>query len=138
VRRGFLAGGLAVDAASDARYRAGFEKVLELVRTLHDGGIPIVAGTDGLAGFTLHRELELYVRAGIPAPEVWRIATLGAARVMHRDSELGSIEPGKLADLVVVDGDPTRNISDVRKPLWVVKDGLLFDAKAVYAAIGVK
>jgi imidazolonepropionase-like amidohydrolase len=65
-------------------------------------GVPVVAGMDGLAGFTLHRELELYVQAGIPPVEVLRIATLGAATVMHRDNELGSVTPGKLADLVVI------------------------------------
>ena len=138
IRRAFLAGGLPVPEGKDQRYRASFEKMLELVKVLHDSGVPIVAGTDGLAGFTLHRELELYVQAGIPAPEVLRIATLGAATVMHRENDFGSVAPGKIADLVVIDGDPTTNISDVRKPVWVVKDGLLFSSKDVYAALGVR
>jgi hypothetical protein len=138
VRRSFLTGGLAVREGMDDRYRASFAKMMQLVKMLYDDGVPIVAGTDGLAGFTLHRELELYVQAGIPAPEVLRIATLGGAKVMHRDSELGSVAPGKLADLVVIDGDPTTNISDVRKPVWVVKDGLLFSSRAVYQALGVR
>ena len=135
VRRGFLTGGLA--EAGSEKYVAGFAKMIELVHELHAHHIPIVAGTDYYAGFSLHRELELYTKAGIPNGEVLQIATLGAARVMHRDSELGSIKPGKLADLVVIDGNPLANISDVRKPVWVVKDGTLFDSKEVYRAIGV-
>lgn len=138
VRRQFVTGGLQVPDGMDQRYRDSFAKMLAVVKAMYDAGVPVVAGTDGMAGFTLHRELENYVRAGIPAPEVLRIATLGAARVMHRDDVLGSIAPGKLADVVVVDGDPTANISDVRKPVWVIKDGLLYDSRAVYAALGVR
>src|SRR6185436_18725721 len=105
VRRGFLIGGLPVDASNDERYRAGYAKMIEVVKALHEHGIPIVAGTDALAGFTLHRELELYNKAGIPNAEILQLATLGAARVMGRDKELGSVAEGKLADLVVIDGD---------------------------------
>jgi len=135
VRRGFLTGGLP-DSGSEKSV-AGYAKMIELVHELHAHGIRIVAGTDEMAGFTLHRELELYAKAGIPNAEILQLATLGAARVMHRDAELGSIAPGKLADLVVIDGDPVANISDVRKPVWVIKDGTLFDSKEVYRAIGV-
>src|SRR5204862_4012685 len=138
VRRGFLTGGLPVPEGKDQTYRDSFATMERMVKMLYDNGVPIVAGTDGLAGFALHRELELYVQAGIPAPEVLRIATLGAATVMHRDDKLGSVAPGKLADLVIVDGDPTVRISDVRKVRTVVKDGNVFDARAVAAAIGVK
>jgi imidazolonepropionase-like amidohydrolase len=86
----------------------------------------------------LHRELELYVRAGIPAPEVLRIATLGAARVMKRDAELGSVEPGKLADFVLVDGDPVARISDVRRTWMVVKGGVVYRPDELYAELGVR
>jgi len=130
VRRGYLTGGLPVPEGKDQTYRDSFANMLRLVRALHDAGVTIVAGTDALAGFALHRELELYVQAGIPAPEVLRIATLGAATVMHREDRLGSIAPGKLADLVIVDGDPTVSISDVRRVVTVVKDGNVFDAAA--------
>jgi imidazolonepropionase-like amidohydrolase len=138
VRRGALTGGLPVPEGKDQTYRDSFANMMRMVRMLYDAGVPIVAGTDGMAGFALHRELELYVQAGIPAPEVLRIATLGAATVMHRDERLGSIAPGKLADLVIVDGDPTANISDVRKVRTVVKDGVVFDAGEVGEAIGVR
>src|SRR5216117_4013781 len=138
VRRGFLTGGLPVPEGKDQTFRDSFANMVKLVRMLHDAGVPIVAGTDGLAGFALHRELELYAQAGIPAAEVLRIATLGAATVMHRDDKLGSIAPGKLADLVIVDGDPTVRISDIRRVRTVVKDGNVFDAAAVGEAIGVR
>jgi len=138
VRRGFLAGGLPVPEAMDQRYRDSFRNVLAMVKTLYDNHIPIVAGTDAMAGFSLHRELELYVQAGIPPAEVLRIATLGAASVMKHDDLLGTIAPGKLADIDIVDGDPTINISDVRRVVTVIKDGKVFDARAVAGEMGVK
>lgn len=137
VRRGFLAGGLPVPEGKDERYRASFRKCIDLVGVLHKAGVRIVAGTDDFAGFTLHRELELYVDAGIPAPEVLRIATLGAAQVMGKDGELGSLTPGKLADLALVPGDPTRDIGALRRIETVVKGGTIYDAAALYAAVGV-
>ena len=109
-----------------------------MTRALHDAGVPIVAGTDDLAGFGLHRELELYAGAGIPAPRVLQIATLGSARVMKKDKELGSIAPGKLADLILVDGDPSKNISDIRKVQVVIKDGTRFVVSELDQALGVR
>jgi imidazolonepropionase-like amidohydrolase len=118
-------------------YRDSFRNVLAMVKALYDNHIPIVAGTDAMAGFSLHRELELYVQAGIPPAEVLRIATLGAASVMKHDDLLGSIAAGKLADLDIIDGDPSTNISDIRRVVTVIKDGKIFDARAVAAEIGV-
>jgi cytosine/adenosine deaminase-related metal-dependent hydrolase len=138
VRRGFLVGGLPVPEGKDQRYRDAQRATLRMAKLLYDSGIPIVAGTDGLAGFTLHRELELYVQAGIPAPEVLRIATLGAARVARRDRELGSIAPGKLADVVLVEGDPAQRISDIRRTQLVIKDGQVFEPAALYRALGIQ
>jgi len=138
VRREFLAGGLPVPEGKDARYHESQLATLRMTKLLYDSGIPIVAGTDGLPGFTLHRELELYAQAGISPPEVLRIATLGAARVAHKDKELGSITPGKLADLVLIDGDPAKRISDVRRTALVMKDGALYEPAALYKALGVK
>ena len=109
-----------------------------MTKLLYDSGITIVAGTDGLPGFTLHRELELYAQAGIPTPEVLRIATLGAARVARRDKELGSITPGKLADMVLVDGDPVKRIGDLRRTALVIKDGAIYEPAALYKALGIK
>lgn len=138
VRRGFLGGGLPASGGLDQRYRDSFQQMLKMTKALYDAGVPIVAGTDGFAGFYLHRELELYVQAGIPAPEVLQVATLGAARVMKRDQELGSIAPGKLADVILVDGDPSARISDIRRVQAVVKDGVLYQSADLDRALGVK
>lgn len=138
VRRGFLGGGLPVSDGLDQRYRDSFQQMLKMTKALYDAGIPIVAGTDDLAGFYLHHELELYVQAGIPAPKVLQLATLGAARVMKRDSELGSIAAGKLADVILIDGDPSLHISDVRKVQTVVKDGVLYHVADLDRALGIK
>ncbi|MBZ5492728.1 MAG: amidohydrolase family protein [Acidobacteriia bacterium] len=137
VRRGFLYGGLPVPAGQDQRYQDSFQRMLDMAKAFYDSGVPIVAGTDSLAGFALHRELELYVKAGIPAPKVLQLATLGAARVVKRDGELGSIAPGKLADVILVDGDPATHISDIRRVKTVVKDGIVFQVADMDKALGV-
>lgn len=138
VRRAQLAGGLPKPEGMEQRYRDSFRNMLRMVRALYDAGVTIVAGTDAMAGFALHRELELYVDAGIPAPDVLRIATLGAAEVARRDRDLGTIAPGKLADLILVNGDPVARISDIRRVVLTIKDGVVYDPAELYRAIGVK
>ena len=138
VRRYLLAGGLPVPEGKDERYRESSKALLKMIKLLYDSGVTLVAGTDATPGFALHRELELYAEAGIPAPEVLRIATIGAARVAKRDGDLGSVTPGKLADLILVEGDPARRISDIRRVSLVVKDGAVYDTAALYKAIGVR
>lgn len=138
VRRQFLTGGLPVPEGMDARYRASFQKMLDAVATLHRSGVTIVAGTDALPGFTLHRELELYAQAGIPNADVLRIATLIPARILNREKDLGTIEPGKLADFIVVDGDPLANISDIRRVVRVVKDGKVYEPAELNREVGVR
>lgn len=138
IRRGFFYGGLEVPDGMDQRYQDSFRQMLKMTRVLYDAGIPIEAGTDSLAGFGLHRELELDEQAGIPAARVLQLATLGAARIMNRDQELGSIASGKLADLILVEGDPSLHVSDIRKVRLVIKNGVLFKSADLYRAIGVK
>jgi hypothetical protein len=138
VRRALLGGALQAPAGMADRYRQSFKAMLALVKALDDAGITIEAGTDALVGFTLHRELELYNEAGIPAAKVLRLATLGAAHVLGKDNELGSIEPNKKADFILVDGDPVTHISDIRRVMLTVKDGVVFDPAELYKTIGVK
>ena len=121
-----------------ATYRASWERVLEFVGRMHRAGIPFVAGTDEIAGFTLHRELELFVQAGLTPAEALGIATWNGALYCGLSSELGSIERGKKADLILIDGDPTRNISDIRRISLVMKEGVVFHPAEVYEAVGVK
>jgi imidazolonepropionase-like amidohydrolase len=138
VRRELLTGGFQVPEGKDQQYRASAEALLHMVKRLYDAKIMLVAGTDGMPGFTLHRELEMYVQAGIPAADALRIATLNGAKVLKRDAELGSIAPGKLADLILVDGDPVRRISDIRNTDLVIKDGKLYEPAALYRSFGVQ
>jgi imidazolonepropionase-like amidohydrolase len=134
--RAAKSGGLADTPEKRALYRQSFEVGLKLLKRLHDGGVLIVPGTDGIAGLMLPRELELYVQAGIPAVEVLRMATLDPARMMKRDAELGSVDPGKLADLILVEGDPSADIGALRRLDLVVKDGVLYDPRRIDQAIG--
>ncbi|MBZ5588381.1 MAG: amidohydrolase family protein, partial [Acidobacteriia bacterium] len=138
VRRGFLGGGLPVPEGKDALYRDAFRSMLAMVKAQVDAGIPMVAGTDAMAGFTLPRELELWVEAGIPSAKVLQIATLGGARVMKLDRELGSVARGKLADLIVVDGDPVADIHALRRVETVVKGGVVYSVPALDRALGVQ
>ncbi|MGZ4875312.1 MAG: amidohydrolase family protein [Candidatus Angelobacter sp.] len=137
VRRGFLYGGLQVPPGQDQHYQDSFQRMLDMAKAFYDAGIPLVAGTDSLAGFALHRELELYEKAGIPAAKVLQLATLGAARVVKRDADLGSIAPGKLADVILVDGNPATHVSDIRRVKTVVRDGVVFQVADIDRALGV-
>jgi hypothetical protein len=138
VRRNWLVNSMNVTAKDAATYRASYDKMVQFVGQLYRAGVPLEAGTDSIAGFTLHRELELYVRAGISPAEALRIATWNGARFTGRLAELGSIEPRKRADLILVDGDPTQNVSDIRRISLVMKDGVVYFPAEVYEAIGVK
>ncbi len=101
VRRGLYGGGLPVPPGLDERYRQSYAAMVRMVGEAYRAGIPIVAGTDGLAGFLYHCELELYAEAGIPAPAILQLATIGSARIMHHDAERGSITEGKQADVIL-------------------------------------
>jgi imidazolonepropionase-like amidohydrolase len=138
VQRGAYSGGLPVTAENDQRYKDSYGAMLRMTKRMYDAGIPILAGTDGLAGLMLHRELELEVKAGIPPAKALQIATFNAAGLLKQTKDLGSIAPGKLADLVLVEGNPAEKISDIRRCRLVVKNGVLYKSDAVYAAVGIK
>jgi hypothetical protein len=141
VQRGSKTAGEALNAsdpAVDKQYRACYANMMRMVKKLHDSGIQIVAGTDEGSGYALHRELEIYNQAGIPAAEVLRIATLEAAQVMHMDHDFGSVTPGKFADMILVNGDPTANISDVRRIEVVIKNGAVYRPAELYPAFGIR
>jgi imidazolonepropionase-like amidohydrolase len=119
-------------------FRDSYGRMLQMIGALHRAGIPLVAGTDGWAGLGLHRELALYVRAGIPAPEVLRIATLNGARIAGAGATRGRIERGYAADLVLVDGDPSRNIVELRNASLVIQGRVAYAPDRIYQAIGFK
>ncbi|WP_342118903.1 amidohydrolase family protein [Pseudoduganella sp. OTU4001] len=139
VARGFHVGTMKIpDAATQARYEKSFDKMVKFVGTLHKSGVPIVAGTDDLAGFTLHSELAMLVKAGLTPAEAIQVATRNGARYTRTSADRGSIETGKLADLVLVDGDPTKNIEDLRKVAAVITRGQIIYPKEVDQALGIK
>ncbi|MDP9099136.1 MAG: amidohydrolase family protein [Verrucomicrobiota bacterium] len=137
VRRGMRSGALEVPKDKEAAYRESFPAILRLLKALHEAGVTIIPGTDALAGYMLHHELELYVRAGIPAAEVLRMATLSSAEVMGANKDRGVIAAGKLADMIIVDGDPTKNIRDLDRITTGIKAGNVYDPAAIEKALGI-
>jgi imidazolonepropionase-like amidohydrolase len=128
VQRGIKAGGEALtvpDAVTDKQYRASYANMVRMLKKLYDSGIQIVAGTDAGKGYAFDRELEIYNEAGIPASEVLRMATIEAAPIMRKDKELGSITPGKFADMILVSGDPTNNANGLSAKRKLVRNRLL-------------
>jgi imidazolonepropionase-like amidohydrolase len=108
---------------------------LRLIKRLHDAGVTMVPGTDDGSSSTYHTELEIYERAGVPASEVLQMATIVSARVMKDDRDYGSIEPGKVADLVIIDGRPAERIADLRKVDRVVRAGRAYVPQEIVAAV---
>jgi hypothetical protein len=138
VQRSAYTGGLPVTAENDQLYKDSYRAMLRMTKRMYDAGVPILAGTDSTAGLMLHRELELEVEAGIPPAKALQIATFNAARLLKQDKDLGSIAPGKRADLVLVEGNPAEHISDIRRCRLVIKNGVLYKSADVYAAAGIK
>jgi imidazolonepropionase-like amidohydrolase len=108
-----------------------------MLQKLYESGIQIVPGSDNLAAFTVHRELELYVDAGIPQAAVLRMATLDSARVTGVEDRTGSVTVGKVADLLLLDGNPLEDISAIRRAALVVKGDTVYRPDELYRAVGV-
>jgi hypothetical protein len=139
LQRSFKSGTMHIpDTLTSNRYKNSYNKMIEFVGLLHQNGVSLIAGTDTLAGFGLHSELALYVKAGITPARALQIATWNAAKVSKTVQERGSIEVNKLADLIIVDGDPTTNIEDIRKISSVITNGNLIYPSELHVALGVK
>jgi imidazolonepropionase-like amidohydrolase len=116
-----------------------FQKYVEILGALHRAGVPIVAGTDqGVPGYSLYRELELYVQAGFTPMEAIQAATLVPAKVMGLEKEVGTVEPGKRADVIVVSANPLQSISNIRTVEKVVTGGILYDSAPLWQSVGFK
>jgi len=127
------AGAAGIDAAT-ARTR--LERGLRIVKALHDAGVPIVAGTDeGIPGYSVHREIELYVEAGLTPMEALQAATVVSARAMKMDAEVGTIERGKRADMVVLNANPLDAIRNIRSVRWTIREGRVYDAPALWQSV---
>jgi imidazolonepropionase-like amidohydrolase len=126
----------ATDRASESGFLVHFAYSQPFVKKFAAAGGRIVAGTDeptpGLVpGFSLHRELELLVQAGLTPMQAIQAATKTAAEFLGKRKELGTIEVGKLADLIIVDGQPQVRIGDIRKVRVVVKGGVAMNTSEI-------
>jgi hypothetical protein len=139
VRRSFFAAQMKIpDQASHEKYTRSYAKMIDFVGRLYRAGVPLVAGTDDIPGFTLHRELELYVDAGLTPSQALQIATQEGARHARVLDDRGVVSPGRRADLILVDGEPTKNISDIRRVALVIKGDVAYVPAEVFEAQGVK
>jgi imidazolonepropionase-like amidohydrolase len=119
-------------------WKKSFAKRLSILGTMHRAGIPVLAGTDtgwcnaySYPGFELHEELQLLVRAGLTPLEALRTATINPARFLGMQENLGTIEKGKLADMVLLTADPLQDISNTQRVEAVIANGRLFDRAAL-------
>ena len=134
--RVFRAGGYPlVEGYTRADYAKSYAKMMGLVTVLHKAGVTIVAGTDG-SGIELVRELELYQQAGFTPAEALQSATIVPARMVGADKRTGSIAVGKEADMVLVDGDVSKDLGALRRVVTVVSDGFVMDGDALRKAAG--
>jgi imidazolonepropionase-like amidohydrolase len=116
-------------------FRKSFDKMVALVGKLHEAGVRIVAGTDGY-GLELVRELELYEKAGLSNAEALQTATIIPARMTGMDDRVGSIAKGKTADIILVDGDVSKDLHDLHHVETVFLDGYRLDAEQLREASG--
>ena len=105
------------------------DKELEVVHLLHEKGVPFLAGTDTppgvyiFPGFSLHEELQRFVAAGFTPLEALQTATLNPARFFGLENQLGAIEKGRLADLVLLSANPLEDIANTQKTAAVIANG---------------
>ena len=130
---------MGVPVTDSTRVHARNAENLLVIGALYKAGVPIVAGSDtGLVGYGLDRELELYVQAGMTPMAAIQSATIVAARAMKLDGDSGTIEAGKRADMILVNGNPEENIHDIRKVAKVVTNGWMYDSGKLWESVGFK
>jgi len=113
------------------------QKDIAIVGALHHAGVPIVAGTDQtVPGHSLYREIELYVQAGFTPMEAIQAATVVPARIMGLDKELGTMETGKRADIIIVDANPLESIHNIRKVEFVITNGVMYNCAELWRSVG--
>ncbi|MES1221168.1 MAG: amidohydrolase family protein [Bacteroidota bacterium] len=135
IKRSAMAGGFIGDDAQIESYQKSYDAMKKMIKKLYDNKITIVAGTDG--GIVQH-ELETYVDCGIPNADVLRMATIVPAKLTGKDKLFGSIEEGKIANLILIDGNPLQNMQDIRKVYLTIKGGKIYSPKDIYTAYGWK
>jgi hypothetical protein len=120
-----------------ALVNARWQVIMATLHALHAAGIPIVAGTDqSIPGYTLHRELELYVESGFTPLEALQAATIVPARALHVEHESGSLEAGRRGDVLLLDADPLEDIHNTRKVWRTVAAGAVYDPAPLWSSVG--
>lgn len=125
------------DAARVEQAERGFQKMQELTAAFHQAGVPLLAGSDSPfvpVGIGFHYELELLVEAGLPADAVLAMATQNGAEFLGQSDRFGTLQPGLLADIVAVEGDPLRDIRATRRVTALWQEGRRRDPAALGAA----
>jgi imidazolonepropionase-like amidohydrolase len=116
-----------------------FEKSIAIVGALHRSGVPIMAGTDqAVPGHSLHREIELYVQAGFTPMEANQDETHVPARELGLQKETGSVEKGKRADLILINGNPLEDIHNTRNVEYVITNGTMYHTAELWQSVGFK
>jgi len=124
-------------ASLAAQYAVTFRSELSAIAAMRRAGIPIIAGTDqAIPAFSLYRELELYVQGGMTPLEAIQTATTVPARVLGHERDAGSVEPGKKADLILLDANPLEDIHNIRSVRYVVANGALLESAPLWKAVG--
>jgi imidazolonepropionase-like amidohydrolase len=123
--------GLAKQPFDTAPFKKAWINMQQFVKRFYDAGGMLIVGTDTAAvyqapGLSAHEEMRLMVELGVPAIDALRAGTINGARALGIDSETGSIEPGKLADILIVDADPLADINNTRKIAQVIKAGVVY------------
>ena len=134
-KRNVMAGNFIDDENLAPEYSKSYNVMKKFIKALYDNGITILAGTDG--GIVQH-ELEVYSESGIPNYDVLRMATYFPAKEYGLLDKYGTVEAGKIANLVLIDGDPKKNMKDIRKIYLTIKQGNLYWPKKIYTAYGWK
>lgn len=133
VKRNVMSGGFIGQDSEAGAYKKSYDTMKKLLKELYDHQITIVSGTDG--GILQH-ELEEYSEIGIPNAEVLRMSTIIPAKLCGKEKELGSIEQGKIANMILIDGNPLQNMQDIRKIYLTIKQGKIYSPKDIYGAYG--
>jgi amidohydrolase family protein len=116
---------------------AKWQNVMVTLRALHAAGIPMVAGTDqAIPGYSLHREIELYVEAGFTPLEALQAATIVAARALGVENESGTLEAGKRGDVLLLNADPLADIHNTRAVWRTVAAGAVYDPAPLWQSVG--
>lgn len=123
--------------------REEFRKYQELTGMLYREGVMLLAGTDApeplvSPGFSMHQELELLVESGLPPAAAINCATINNARILRQDHNLGSIEPGKIADLILLSRNPLNDIRNTRSIAKVIRSGRVLEPKQILDAVPVE